>query len=157
MTRRPNHLDALATLVDSALEATRRGPARRLLEHELAWLERRGDAAADDASHHRAFELLGVIESCRDTYLRDLDADDGLSVLLIDASEVAVTLRRRRRERAARARRCCPRCGDRMDSFVLRELADGRGHRRHRRGSAVVTVFRCGGCGLVLRKTRRKG
>jgi hypothetical protein len=141
------HLAALASLAEAVLEAQQKPRARRLLEVELAWVERRANAGCDPLPPRRgALRVRRIIESCRDQHLAALDADDGLSVLGIGWEEVALALRRRRRERAAVSRRRCPRCEGRMELLELSEWRRVRG-----RTTTVRTVYRCPGCGLSTR------
>jgi hypothetical protein len=136
MTRR-KHVHALATLVERALDAQPVPRARRLLEVELAWVERN-----DSATGRGVLRVRRVIESCRDRHMMALDADEGLTVLGIGWEEVALAVRRRARERAATVRRRCTRCGGTME----RREALQRGRARAIR----EMLYRCSNCGLAL-------
>jgi predicted RNA-binding Zn-ribbon protein involved in translation (DUF1610 family) len=136
MTRR-KHVEALAAIVERALDAQPVPRARRLLEVDLAWVEATASAGRE------ALRLRRVIESCRDRHLMELDADEGLTVLGIEWEEVALAVRRRARERAAVARRRCARCGATME---LRQPEERAG----------PALYRCSGCGLTTRAGRRR-
>jgi predicted RNA-binding Zn-ribbon protein involved in translation (DUF1610 family) len=143
MTRR-NHIDALAIIVERALDAQRTPRARRLLDVEIASVECHALTDAGEAREPpRAIRIRRIVETCRDKHLASLDVDEGLTVLGIDWEEVVLALRRHRRERAATARRRCPRCEAKMEPLEIPQ----RSHRA--RGSDVV--YRCPACGLGLR------
>jgi predicted RNA-binding Zn-ribbon protein involved in translation (DUF1610 family) len=136
MTRR-KHVETLAAIVESALDAQEVPGARRLLEVELAWV-----VSCARGNEGEALHLRRLIEVCRDRHLMPLDPDDGLTVLGIDWEEVALAVRRRARERSPRARRRCGRCGEAMELRVAKERS-------------VPSAYRCPGCGLVIRAGRR--
>ena len=142
MTRR-EHLQALAEMVECALDAHSIPRARRLIDVELAWVEQAGSGSVPAGDRPRGRRLRRLIETCRDEHLASLDADDGLLVLGISSDEVGLAIRRRRRERAIAARRRCPRCEARMEPLDVRE--------RSGRSREVRTHFRCPACGLGLR------
>jgi hypothetical protein len=142
MTRR-KHVDALARIVERTLDAHAVPRARRLLDVELAWVEHAATASLPGEERPRALRIRRVVETCRDEHLAALDADEGLIALGIPWEEVALAVRRRRRERAIAARRRCPRCESRMETLEVRE---GSG-----RSQAVKTHFRCPACGLGTR------
>jgi hypothetical protein len=129
-----DHLDAICDLIEARLAAAPAAAARRLLRPQLSWVDqRRGTPTGDELAYRTG--VVRLVESCRDEHLASLDADDGLTVILLDWREVVhrACERARANDRTPR----CPRCGERM---LFEQL---RGTRQRHRCASCRIVRRC--------------
>lgn len=96
------HVEAIARLLDAALEREPPRLARRLLRPQLRWVADRV-GGGDEISLARELGVLARVEAARDEHLASLDADDGLAALAVPWQ--AIVARAAARERARRPAR----------------------------------------------------
>jgi ribosomal protein S27AE len=107
------HLDAICAVLEAKLDAAPAATARRLLRPQLRWV---AGGAGDELAYRLG--VVALVEECRDEHLAALDADDGLTVLLVEWRDIVMHACERARARDPSPR--CPRCGERMLAEHLR-------------------------------------
>ena len=150
--RRHRHVKALRSLLGARIESMPDAPARELLRSHLRTVEqepesRRRDELAEELG------IAALVESCRDEHLASLDADDGLLTLGIGWHEVVAGDPPAPPPLLSPSRfPSCPRCAAAMVERRLRGSRRRRGKRRDLRATSPSSrIYRCLGCGLVLR------
>jgi ribosomal protein L40E len=108
---RARHLDAICAAVERRLAAAPQATARRLLRPQLRWVAQQLDGGGGEELGRR-LGVVELVESCRDEHLARLDADDGLTVLQIDWTEVVERVSERMLSDGTVRR--CARCGARL-------------------------------------------